>query len=324
MKIDDLKTTFKLLSHFNNFINNRSISFLSYSRVFLPKLLEWHFKFWRTEFELRKNEQIDKWSQYREISFQLDSIFQKVEERVLRERQSYSFFRNLEIHAENKKMESVTAETGSRYFYVDTLFGNFYRVFFDSIEQSPERHEIWNTYFPSNWKITGAKLTDTNNIIARVSWNNFIQWAQPKIWNATQIFDKDLDDVSRNLFPEADPILWARILTFALSPYEDNRVKSVIERPWNFGAFGRIRSFSGHPAESEDQSGRDISHMFRTEEAREKSNTLELAFLFGDVFDKVKVQQYIEEAGKLHYPEGSEEERKRLILLSIFQDMISP
>jgi hypothetical protein len=207
------------------------------------------------------------------------------------------------------------------HLYSADLLNLFFPVFFDNVEQSPESRIIWRDFFPKKWKATKQNLTDPNNVISRIAWHNFLLWAQERIWKADKPFDKDLDEVSRNLFPEVDPILWSRILIFALSPYAENRVKSAIERPWNFGSMGRIRSFSEPLSESEDELRKDLARMFRSEEEREAQKTYELAFLLGNIFDREHLSNYTKEAAELEYPKDTDEERKRLILLNIFKIM---
>jgi len=105
----------------------------------------------------------------------------------------------------------------------------FTKCFFENIAKSTEKNDIWEHYFPKEWKITKNNLENKKNIIAKISRYKFLQWAQVRIWQAKEEFDRDLDDISRNLFPEVEPIIRARILIFIFTGYGRNRVKSVVE-----------------------------------------------------------------------------------------------
>lgn len=201
------------------------------------------------------------------------------------------------------------------------MFSIFYRVFFDTIESSPERFDIWEHYFPRKWKITKKNLTSEENVISRISLHNFLNWVQERIWQTKEDFDGNLDDVASNLFPEVEPILWAGILTFVFSPYGENRVKSVIERPWNFGFVGRMRMYSGYPENNKEE--KEMSEAIFSAEKIEVNKTFELAYLlFPDQFSRENLEKYINDLEELKYDKGSKEEKKRLRLLDIFKKML--
>jgi len=155
-KSENLKTISKLLNDFYNSINTCSIAALN--EDIFPKILDWHFNFWRKENELldkklldRKGK-LDKWSNFSEISRILNDIFNNIEERSLKERMAYSFFDHFKRHAEHYKKELVERNK-THHYYIDSLFGIFCRVFFGSIERSPKKHDIWKHYFPEDWKV---------------------------------------------------------------------------------------------------------------------------------------------------------------------------
>jgi len=316
-----LKLVSNLLNDFLRFIDYRSIFFLTSDC--LPKVLEWYFQIWKEEYKyLTKKDKLDKWSNYSEISRTLDSLLQKIEERAFKERESYLFFEIFEKHAEKHKKQFIESEDKSKkYYYVESLFSIFYRVFFEAIGRSPERHDVWEHYFPKEWKITKRNLEE--NMISRISLDSFLRWAQERIWKTEEKFDDKLDDVSSNLFPEVEPSIWARILIFVFSPYGEDRVKSVIERPWNFGFAGRIRIYSGLGEESEEEFEKRRNEMMRLQERAETEKTFELAsLLFKQQFSKENLEKYLNEIKKLRYLEDSKEEHKRLLLLDVFEKML--
>lgn len=319
------KTISKLFGDFDTFINSRSIVLLMWPEGAFPKILEWHFRIWEKKYRyLTKKDKLEEWSNYREISRTLDSLIEKVEERAFKEGESFSFFETFKKHAEVYKGKFVESEDKSKkYYYIESLFGIFYRVFFGTIESSPEREDIWEHYFPKEWKITKNNLTGKENIISRISLNNFLSWVQKRIWQAKEDFDRNLDDVASNLFPEVEPVLWARILTFVFSPYGENRVKSVIERPWNFGFLGRIKTYFGSPEDNEEEFSRKMSEMMSSAKKIEANDTFELTYLlFPNQFSKENLVKYINDLKELKYDKASKEENKILRLLDIFEAML--
>ncbi len=309
---ENLNIALKLLSDFNNFIDARSTFFLMRPDGLFKNILAWHFEIWEKEHEyLIEKNKLDEWSIYSEISRTLDSIFDQIEERILKERASHSFFERLKKHCEKYKKESV-----SHHDYVDSLLSIFYRVFFQNIEHSPERYDIWHHYFPKEWKITKNNLEDDENIISRISLQNFFQWAQERIWQSKEELDKELNDVSTNLFPEVAPILWAQILIFIFSQYSEDRIRSIVERPWNFGYIGRVRvaRFRGE---------NDLGE-FAEEERAEEIKTFELAYiLFEKEFSKDNLERYIQSLKNLTYPKESREDRHKERLLDLFSKMLA-
>jgi len=90
--------------------------------------------------------------------------------------------------------------------------------------------------------IFGRNLLDKDNRIARISCNIFINWAVHRI-QAGQTFDRQLNDVAQNLFPEVHPEMWAVALIFVFSPYSpENRIKSIVERQAEFSHFPEKRN----------------------------------------------------------------------------------
>ena len=319
----NLKTISKLLNDFYNFINNRSLAFLVIPEDAFPKILKWHFEIWQKKYELSgKKDKLGERSNYSEISRILNGIFNNIEERSLKERMAYSFFEHFKKYVKDCKKVSLKDANKQDYYrrYISFLFTIFCRVFFENIEKSPEKRDIWEFCFPEEWKITKNNLESKENIISKISLNKFLQWAQVRILQAKEDFDRDLDEVSSNLFSEIEPTLWAILLIFIFS---DNRLKSVIERSRNFGFIGRVRIFSGDIANSKEESRRKMDEAMQLAEEAEMKNTFELAcLLFKEQFSKENLEKYIKSLQELKYKEDSEKENKRLELLNTFNEML--
>ena len=318
------KITAKLLNDFYNFINNRSIFFLAVIKEIFPKLLEWHFKIWQEEYKrLDKEDKLDEWINYVEMSRIMDSILNNIEERSLKEKKFFSFFNYFKTHVESYKKEFIKIDN-EEYCYAESLFNIFYPVFFKNIAKLQARYKIWKHYFPKEWKITKKNLEDKENVMSKISLNMFSEWAQERIRQVQATPDWDLDEVSRNLFPELNPRLWAIILIFIYMPYDNNIVKSVIDRSWNFGFIGRVsRLYPGDIADKEEESKRKTIKMVQSAEKVEIKNTFELTYLlFKDQFSKENLEKYIKSLKELKYEKEPKKENKRLRLLNTFKEML--
>jgi len=305
---DNLIIASKLLSDFNNFLEKRSALFVTHLEEFLNSALQWHFQMWEKEQELLgQDKKLDEWSMYSDLSRTINSIVQKIELLGLKNKASSLLLKKLDQQTDRYKKTSIS----SRY-YVEYLLDTFYQVFFQEIYGSSDRYNIWNSYFPEKWKVTKNNLESSDNILSKISLKNFLEWASDRIWRASDDNDFPLHDISTNLFPEVDPILWSKILIFVFSPYSENRLQSVIERPWNFGFAGRVKAYNA----SEEN---EIIRMHRDEEIK----TYELSYLlFKDQFSIVNLEKYLITLEQLSYSKDSKEERKRTRLYSLFTDLL--
>jgi hypothetical protein len=310
-----------LIKDFGDFLKNRSIIFLTVYETIPSKILEWYFKAWKREYEYSNKADVSKKCANYNIKRMLNSIIKSTEKRVLKGNISFSFFECFKKHVEEYKEEKIEDKNKRTHRYIESLFHIFYQVFFENIKDAPEKYEIWEYYFPKEWKITKGNLEDKDNyIISRISWNLFLQWAYPRIQQPTADYDETLENAIKNLFPEVDPIVWSRILLFVYTPHDPgNRIKSVIEREWNFGFSGRgYVGFIGDKKEFEKEFNEYIQQQER--------NAFELAlFLFVKQFDKENLKRYIEELKELEskYDDDSKEEGHRLRLLDILEKMLN-
>ena len=307
---NNLVTASKLINDFDNFISNRSSIFISRIDGSLVTILEWHFDSWEKESEYVNSDAVlNTWATYNNLSRALVSIFEKIEIRAISERLSaYSFFKILGDHI----MKHINEPTATNN-YCETVLDDFYRVFFSHISDSADKHNIWRHNFPLKWKVNIANLTSDEHILPYTTLNNYLSYSSDRIANPIEGMDYNLDEITRNIFPEVDPILWAKILIFLFSPYGENRAKSVIERPWNFGVFGRTHVYSTDSVSIREK-------VFKTEEAA----TLELAtILFKEDLSTANLDMYLEELESLKYDDESEYGKKRKRLLSLFKSMKS-
>jgi len=317
----------KYFSGFFSSMNNRSLSSIFFSDIF-KGLLEWHYSIWDKETTLlsQDDKDLDTWSLYSQALAKLDAVLGSITDRVLSEGDmvTFYFFDQFPKHVEKYKEKKILVKVGSEHSYADYIMTHFYRVFFSKIANSPNNFNIWDTYFPKNWCVTSNPFLNNKpeNIAPRITLSRFIEWAQTRISSAQKKeWDKDLDDVTENIFPGADPVRWSKILIFVLSSFDPkNRVSSVISRPWNFGFASRPRVYSGYEEDDKKFQEKFSNYLQSAEESEKKSTyQLALALFGGNVFTHPNLELFIQEAEKLEYIAGSDEEKKRMALLEIFR-----
>ncbi len=182
--------------------------------------------------------------------------------------------------------------------------------FFENVADSPESYDIWESYFPSKWKVTKETVTDKNNIIAQCWMKDFFKWAGRRIQEYADDWDKKLDEMSRGLFPTVDPITWSIILTFLARQWTGNkRMKALVEKPRKFG-------FASHVIEETEE------EVFGAME-EQRRNAIELALmLFPSKFTKEKLENYIGELSSLSYEPNTREADDKVEVEQIFKEML--
>jgi hypothetical protein len=317
----NLEILSNLLDGFRNNIDNRSTFFWSFSEEVYLRIFDWHFRVWNEEqSHLSQNQNATLTYQYFQIKYILGSIIQNMEEATLKRKEDFHFFRCFEKHINSHK-EDYTEVQSEKSYYAKELLENFYNILFEAVVDYPTELYIWEDCFPNDWKITRNKIATGR--IAKISLNRFLAWAQERIINPGKEYDDKLDVVVKNLFPDVEPTIWAKILIFVFSPYGESKLRSVIERHWNFGYIGRIRTYTGSTEDSETDFNNKMNDIMKSERERETRNTFELgSVLFNEQFSKESLQKYMEELDKLEYQKDSEKEHKRKSLLHIFSGML--
>ena len=316
----DIRPVARLLFDFSNSIDKRSAISLVGSDEIFPKILNWKLIAWKYSLAaLGKGENMDERVKWFELAQVLDTTFRKIGERALEQKQflfSTLFLQRFKDHAQAHSNEQIMLKNKKRY-YIEDLFRLFYQLVFEKVSGSEESDYFWSG-FPPEWKVTKNNLLDEKNLIARISYRAFIDWAVNRI-QSSQTFDRQLNDVSNNLFPEVHPRMWAMVLIFVFSPYSsENRVKSVVERPWTFGFRLRPFIFFG------EKKPEEIIKEQKAQEESEIQNTYELThLLFPGIFTEELLEEYIKQAGELKYPDDSTENHRKAKLLELFGGLLA-
>jgi len=287
-----------LLNNFLYFIENRSIKLLVSNC--LPKILDWHFKVFEAEKEIKLLSEKDKSVKELiliDVSQALDSIFLKIQERSFKESEYNLFFAIFKQHIEKHKQRE----------YLKTLLATFYEHFFNFIETHHENLKIWR-YFPNELKITKSNIYDKENFIFYISMGKFFDWALKRIYKRSENFDNALNEVMCELFPDVDPIIWSKILLFY---FLGCNVEAFIKHPLTFGLLGKP-----HTDKEEN-----LIESWQRKEIELEKNTFELALLlFPNEFSKENFDKYINELKNLKC-ENEKEKSRAFSLLNILEKL---
>lgn len=323
--VEKIRVALGLISDFNLFIDKRSVALLVIFKEFFPKNLDWHFSVWEKRHQvINEKDKSFEWATYNQLSSTLSFTLEKVEERALKEGQPYSFFNAFEAHVEKYKKHSAERKRGGKEYYVEEIIPVFFNTLVENMKDSSNMYDIWGHYFPSNWKITMENIKEPENYVSRMLWSTFSYWASSRILGLMQ-YDNVLTNVANNLFPRSCPILWARILAFAMRSWSGNRMESLIEGPQNFGGVGRPSA--GWMGDSEEAEKKVREDMARQNEEEEKETIALALCLFGRRYEFTEkgLNEYIKEledmAEKYNNDRGMESERKEYFrIFKMLQD----
>ena len=208
------------------------------------------------------------------------------------------------IDSSEEKLDKFDDEdTNQRWWnYILSLFGSFCSAFFESIEKAPNSHEIWNHYFPSEWKIT---TTNSKNRIPRIMLKEFLEWSQERILKKDgEDYDKDLSEVANGLFPNAHSSLFPLFLML-LSSYD---IKYVIKSKPNFFLLNSSISWSG------EKSDEEVQQMFTQQDISQRVETVNLIIEYFGHWKVLKLytDDLTEEQNK-NWKNFEEVERKKIL-----------
>lgn len=298
---EDWETLSKLIKGYVDNLDKRDRTFLVVFPEFFPKVLEWHFKLWKIQYSQYAKDKVDGVInppdvEVFEIDHMVDSIVRSVTKIALEGHSTYAFsyFKALEIHTDKYGNEFIT---GKEHIYKYPNKLPIYADCLNLIPASSNSYEIWGHFFPSSWKITQQHLE--HNVMAQIWYDRYLDWARDKIWNnSSNKWDQSLEEVSRELFPNVEPMTWAEILTFVMRPYGESRMKTIVEKGTIFGMAGRIIGGSGDNLEVK------LNSIYE----EQLGNTFDFAtYLFRRVFTKPNIELWLAELENLQYSEESTE-----------------
>lgn len=310
---EDWTTLLHLLGGFVDRIKKRNKIFLLVFPEFFPKVLGWHLIIWEKQYsQYAKDKDPDASSSVEHHLFEVGQVVDQMIQFVTHEAlvgntgNAYSYFKTLEEHI--KKYEDKSIQ-GNEHLYLYVEHIPIYSDCLDFIPNSQDSYNIWNHYFPESWKITISNLK--TNKISNIWYARFLDWSRSRIWKDenNEDWDKEMEELSRELFPNVDPITWAKIYTFVMRPWSQSRIQQTIEKGVKFGYAGRVISGWGDDFES------NFSKIYEAE----LESTFDLTmYLFGSIFTEDNLDNWIAELETLNYSEESSEFKRKQVWKGIF------
>ena len=315
---DGITTVSTLLNDFHSFFKNRSFRFKAVMIVgFFQDIMGWHYVSW--EKSTQSSGDIHKWNAHTQIVDVLQSIFVDLEKFSLSSMMSKAFFGGLKDHIDKHLSDNQKVKRNGQV-YEKSIIASFFLGLVGHVESHKDYHGDWKHHFPLDWRITVGNLAKTNasGSFTWCMWGEYVGWAYPRI-AASYLENKSdlvLSSITTNLFPSADVMLWARLLTLAWINHPKKEILNrLIENGANFGRDGRIRTW--------DVSNPEQQEIHRSElECNERNETLRLALKLLSVnFKQADIKDCLSELNGFVYPEGSREEHGKKVFIGVFEDM---
>lgn len=237
-----------LIRDFAGTVDRRSVEFLTWQSDVVSGLLKVRRDAWVVERRLLEETQTNKskavlsdWSNYDSIVRDIDASLLRIQRKLLEESQPYTYFSALEKHF----TENLADDR-----YINMFLDILGREMLEQLGGRDNRFSSWENFFPSSWFITNKNLKGDAYSVAK-GWNKlYLGWARDRIWEGED-YDTVLESVTRNLFPEFDPMLFADFLTFLVTPYsEGHRIAALASGHKIFGLIGRIYTFDGSESDA--------------------------------------------------------------------------
>jgi len=291
----------------------------------LPKLFEWHQKFWESEqkwlnrenykervlksFSAKHFPTFKKWiASFLNKSYSKDDffwnwhyfqqgLFPAVAKALLQDGHGpYQLFTSFKKHIDDAvaKLEKIEDEDKKQRWwnYIMGLFGSFCPMFFDTIDSVPSNYDIWHHYFPADWKVT---IANSKNRAPRVILHEFLEWAQKRIFKENpENYDKDLSEVANGIFPNAHHSLFPAFITLLFA----SEIKYAVQKESKSGEI------------SEEQ----IQEMFRQQDQSQKRETIDIIFEYFRDWRLLKIfKEDISEQELSEWSTYAEEQRKVIV-----------
>ena len=287
----NLKGFHDLLRIFLNHLDKRKVADWREFDALFPTLLDWYHIMSGERYESKDPKSMEDFGLIMSTQHVLSELIKQCVIEAVKGNCAYPLFENLKKHVAPFSGKESKAKDQRTERYLGNLFSTFCPIFFENIGLSPESNYIWQGgVFPDNWKITTSTLKDS--FIAKAWWVEFCRWGRERIFNVKKSdYDEPLEIISRELFPETDPILWADVLRFLFTPWvNDQRVKSVLNAKSNFGFIGRTTISDAEWTPEVDLSEETVNDKLLF------NNTVALAFLVGgNNFNTKNLKKYLNE-----------------------------
>ncbi|MDA0691604.1 MAG: hypothetical protein O3C58_07020 [Nitrospinae bacterium] len=233
-------------------------------------------------------------------------FFQAVIKSLLKDNHGpYQLFTCFKKHIEEceKLLNKIEDENEKeKYFdFIKGLFASFCPTLFNEIDNSPSKYDIWEHYFPKEWKISMKNIDDRNSRIILVE---FLHWSRERIFKKDDnaVFDKDLTEVINGIFPNVQSSLF----TVFLMAFPSTEIKYALEKEPNF----YISNFSMFQSGSDDE----LAEMMREKENSRKEETIQIIVNFFKFWSILKIYtEDLTEEESQNWKSFTEEESKSIV-----------
>ena len=153
--------------------------------------------------------------------------------------EAYVYFDEVEKYLKSKNTESIDTFLSA---YVDDVIDCF-------IKNDTDIQEKWSGDFFERIKITNANITEHGAILKAYYRSILLRYVGGRADNPANEVGARISNITERMFPEIDPIIWFRVITFIMWSHEydedknkdaENKVKGWCERHRNYGVFGRL------------------------------------------------------------------------------------
>jgi len=218
----------------------------------------------------------------------------------------FQFFTAFKKHIDEceERLDKIPdGDRKERYWnYIKGIIASFCKTFFESINVAPYKFDIWEHYFPKEWKIT---MENSEKRIPRIFLDEFQRWTHGRIFDRkADGYDDKLSEVAGGLFPSVHSSLFPAFLILLYSP----EIKYAIEKESTVFLVHGILSWSG------DKSQEEISKMMSAQEMSQKEETIKIIYTYFWFWGKIKIYtKDLTEEENSKWKEYNEEERKTIL-----------
>ncbi len=310
----DLILLSKLLNDFQLFVKQRSYVFLTWPKGVFEKTLEWHYIAWEKACIERdpESKKLHLRTEYYDILEIIDMMIYSIGDKTLKGDKNSSFFISIHKHASKYKDKEI-----KRHTYPESLIQTFFSLLLSNSETSKNNYDSWKN-FPTDWLITYESLDSEQQPIIKVIFETYRTWLQNRLMSQPSgKLDFILENVSKELFPNADPFFLATIMTLCHRTwYGESRIKALIDVDRSFGLFGKITT-------GVVKSEKDIADVVNDRRNNDLDSTARFVLkLLPAEFSEKIIKNYITELGSFNYASDDHRESYRLEVLDYMKRLL--
>ncbi len=309
--------------------------------ILLPAILKWRFLSWEKEKKYLLEKNTYKCRKYSEIFNKNNIIFNQIIADSFKNNNMLSFFvvfkRELEkqknfLDKESLEESELKIKIKKIDDYSKGFLKSFYSIFLSEANQFSAKHPIWTGSFPEEWKVIEQNLK--SNKISNIILSAFLDDFKKEIdTNNLREYNFVFSQFFKGLFPGVNQIIFLDILFFALYPWNENKIKSLVLKK-NY--FSRIEKEKNKLIELRlflEKSKTEMDKSFLKKSATKDDDiekTINLGSylvkinFFNAKFNKEKLEKFINKLKKLdeEYRIDSFEEANRIRLIAIFKAIL--